>query len=157
MDNIRAVVVKRAELDVALKALAGTTDKDAAEKVVDDWVKATSEYAGVVTPAVVLSLLDELEGERKANALLNAGMGSVCDGRDELKHRVRELEAEIKSLRGVLGRKLFMCERCGGTGLQPDRCYDPATSRYDSPAGTCRDCDGDGYLGPRPATEKDPG
>jgi hypothetical protein len=42
----------------------------------------------------------ELEGERKAAAILLVGMGSVCDGRDELKHRVRELEALVMALAG---------------------------------------------------------
>jgi hypothetical protein len=34
------------------------------------------------------------EGYRKAYELLNAGMESVCEDRDVLKHRARELEAE---------------------------------------------------------------
>jgi len=44
----------------------------------------------------------ELEGEKKANALLNAGMGGVCEGRDELKHKVRDLEAKVVNLRAAL-------------------------------------------------------
>ena len=55
--------------------------------------------------ARVRQLECQLAGEKKANALLNAGMGDVCEGRDQLKHRVRELEAEVARLREGL-RKL---------------------------------------------------
>ena len=49
--------------------------------------------------AKVAELETELAGEKKANALMNAGMGAVCEGRDELKHRVRELESGLKQFR----------------------------------------------------------
>ena len=41
----------------------------------------------------------------------------------------------------------YVCERCGGTGTQEDGCYDVNTGRYDSPAGMCRLCGSEGYLG----------
>jgi peptidoglycan hydrolase CwlO-like protein len=44
----------------------------------------------------------EVAGLNKANALLNAGMGAVCEGRDELKHRNRELEAKVVKLQGIV-------------------------------------------------------
>lgn len=40
----------------------------------------------------------ELEGEKKANALLNAGMGEVCEGRDAMKHELRTLRAQVAEL-----------------------------------------------------------
>ena len=49
--------------------------------------------------ARVRELECQLAGEQKANALLNAGMGDVCEGRDQLKHRARELEADNARLR----------------------------------------------------------
>ncbi len=49
--------------------------------------------------ARVAELETELDGEKKANALLNAGMGAVCEGRDELKHRVRALETALTQMR----------------------------------------------------------
>ncbi len=39
-------------------------------------------------------LESELDGERKANQILNAGFVSTCEDRDRLKQRVRELEAK---------------------------------------------------------------
>jgi len=41
----------------------------------------------------------------------------------------------------------YLCERCGGTGRQEAGCYNMATKKYDSPAGTCETCYGSGYLG----------
>ena len=38
-----------------------------------------------------------------------------------------------------------ICERCGGTGQQAAGCW--SGTAYDSPAGVCRLCDGDGGLG----------
>jgi hypothetical protein len=51
-----------------------------------------------VAEAEVARLRVELEGERKANALLVAGMGDVCGGRDELKHENRRLAARVAEL-----------------------------------------------------------
>lgn len=42
----------------------------------------------------------------------------------------------------------YLCERCGGIGQQPAGCYSIKTNAYDSPAGVCEDCNGEGYLGP---------
>ena len=39
----------------------------------------------------------------------------------------------------------YICERCGGTGQQSEGCW--SGSAYDSPAGVCRLCDGEGLLG----------
>lgn len=47
----------------------------------------------------VAALECERDGLAKANSLLNAGMGSVCEGRDELKLRCRTLESENAELR----------------------------------------------------------
>lgn len=41
----------------------------------------------------------------------------------------------------------YQCERCGGTGQQPDGCWDPAVELYTSPAGPCLACGGSGRLG----------
>lgn len=41
----------------------------------------------------------------------------------------------------------YICERCGGTGRQPEGCYSLETRRYDAPAGVCTTCDGEGFLG----------
>lgn len=40
----------------------------------------------------------ELDGERKARELLNAGMGSVCEGRDAMKLELRDLRAALAAL-----------------------------------------------------------
>jgi chromosome segregation ATPase len=72
--------------------------------------------AGDAMAAAVLRLLIELEGFRKANAMLLAGMGSVCEGRDELKHRVRELETRdelrVQELRDTDDHLARANERC---------------------------------------------
>lgn len=52
--------------------------------------------------AELAALRLELEGEKKANALLNAGMGEVCDDRDRMKHELRELRAENERLKTEL-------------------------------------------------------
>ena len=39
----------------------------------------------------------------------------------------------------------YLCERCGGTGIQPSGCW--TGKAYDSQTGTCDTCNGDGYLG----------
>ena len=59
--------------------------------------------------ARVRELECQLAGEQKANALLNAGMGDVCEGRDQLKHRARELEADNARLRGLVA-ELRACD-----------------------------------------------
>lgn len=41
--------------------------------------------------------------------------------------------------------KRYLCERCGGTGQQPANCW--SGTAYDSPAGVCRLCGGEGRLG----------
>lgn len=41
----------------------------------------------------------------------------------------------------------YVCERCGGTGQQPDGCWNQATQKYDAPAGVCDTCGGGGQLG----------
>lgn len=42
-------------------------------------------------------------------------------------------------------QRRFLCERCGGTGQQPAGCW--TGNAYDSVAGKCESCDGDGELG----------
>ena len=44
----------------------------------------------------------------------------------------------------------YICERCGGTGIQPAGCWDGKD--YAAPAGKCDLCKGSGELGvvPRP-------
>ena len=37
-----------------------------------------------------------------------------------------------------------ICERCGGTGQQPEGCW--SGTAYDSPAGVCRLCSGEGVF-----------
>lgn len=74
------------------------------------WAEAHAP-AGSPLAVGILRVLLERDGERKANALLNAGMGAVCEGRDELKHRVRELEAELADARRVCAS---LAERCAG-------------------------------------------
>ena len=37
-----------------------------------------------------------------------------------------------------------ICERCGGTGQQPEGCW--SGTAYDSPAGVCRLCGGEGVF-----------
>jgi len=54
----------------------------------------------------------------------------------------------VDSTRGI-GRTVKMCfvwtcERCGGTGRQEAGVYNPATRRYDAPAGVCDACSGKG-------------
>ena len=39
----------------------------------------------------------------------------------------------------------YICDRCGGTGQQPEGCW--SGTAYDSPAGVCRLCGGEGLLG----------
>ena len=41
----------------------------------------------------------------------------------------------------------YLCERCGGTKLQPAGCWDSIDRKYNSKAGKCELCDGVGYLG----------
>lgn len=41
----------------------------------------------------------DVDGLRKANELLNKGMESICEGRDELKHENRSLRAELAASR----------------------------------------------------------
>ncbi len=43
-------------------------------------------------------------------------------------------------------RGRYLCERCGGTGYQMNGCWDWVAQSYTSPEGTCRLCDGEGYL-----------
>lgn len=52
----------------------------------------------------------------------------------------------------VLPRR-YVCERCGGTGLQPAGCW--TGKAYNSEAGRCELCDGEGLLGVIPAPWKD--
>lgn len=82
-DDVTAIVAKAREFDAAFRvlALADICERQAAE---------------------LAALRMELEGERKANALLNAGMGSVCEGRDELKHELRTLRARLAALEAEL-------------------------------------------------------
>lgn len=42
-------------------------------------------------------------------------------------------------------RRRFMCERCGGTGIQEAGLWTGYS--YDSVAGICDACDGEGLLG----------
>jgi len=67
----------------------------------------------------------------------------------EVKHRVgltETQEAEYAELNEA-SRRNYLCERCGGLGQQPAGCWNPESKRYDDAAGTCRTCDGVGYLG----------
>lgn len=60
----------------------------------------------VEVPALKKRIADletQLEGERKARELLLAGMESVCEGRDQLKHKVRELEGRLGIVRKWAG------------------------------------------------------
>jgi DnaJ-class molecular chaperone len=41
----------------------------------------------------------------------------------------------------------YQCERCGGSGQQESGLYRLETRKYDSVAGVCEDCGGEGYLG----------
>jgi len=41
----------------------------------------------------------------------------------------------------------YLCERCGGNGMQEDGCYDASTNSYTGKSGKCQTCDGTGYLG----------
>lgn len=43
--------------------------------------------------------------------------------------------------------RCYQCERCGGTGQVIAGCWNPATEKYDSPAGVCDHCGGSGELG----------
>ena len=43
------------------------------------------------------------------------------------------------------GPRRFLCERCGGSGIQPAGCW--TGKAYDSQEGKCDLCDGVGYLG----------
>lgn len=52
----------------------------------------------------------------------------------------------------VLPRR-YVCERCGGTGLQPAGCW--TGKAYNSEAGQCDLCDGEGLLGVIPAPWED--
>lgn len=66
----------------------------------------------------------EVEGLTKANALLNAGLGTVCESRDELKHAARERDT-ARALNLHLANRLCICstllgrcaEKGGLTGL----------------------------------------
>jgi len=69
---------------------------------------------------------------------------------DALAAEVLALRAERDRLGAVLSRRLYLCERCGGTGRQEAALYSVVTGRYDAPAGACDDCGGDGWLGPIP-------
>lgn len=44
----------------------------------------------------------EIEDLKESKALLNAGTGGTFESRDELKHRIRELEAEVAKLQGIV-------------------------------------------------------
>lgn len=46
----------------------------------------------------------------------------------------------------------YLCERCGGMGNQDAGLWNPESGKYDDTAGTCRACNGSGYLGPLPKT-----
>ena len=41
----------------------------------------------------------------------------------------------------------YLCERCGGTGQQPEECWSVETNSFSEPAGICTTCNGEGYLG----------
>jgi DnaJ-class molecular chaperone len=49
-------------------------------------------------------------------------------------------------------RRRYLCERCGGTGEQPDGCWNGTS--YNAKAGQCDHCHGSGQLGvvPKPMT-----
>lgn len=44
-----------------------------------------------------------------------------------------------------MSRCRYLCERCGGTGVQEAGCWDGKA--YSAPAGVCTSCDGEGLLG----------
>jgi hypothetical protein len=58
-----------------------------------------------------------------------------------------ELHAALVQLRKAEEPRRYQCERCGGTGEQPEGSYDTKTKTYTEPAGTCTTCDGEGVLG----------
>lgn len=41
----------------------------------------------------------------------------------------------------------YLCERCGGTGKQPEGVWDVESNSYTGKAGVCQSCNGEGYLG----------
>ena len=77
-----------------------------------------NEQAGYISPLERVlragaAAIRELEGLKKANALMNSGMESVCDLRDAEKQVMREVKtdrdagwAAAESLAGALGRVL---------------------------------------------------
>lgn len=67
--------------------------------------------AGCAVSSATLHLFLELEGERKANALLLAGMESITERTDWLKMRVRELEDERDNLRAMCDALADRCAR----------------------------------------------
>lgn len=53
----------------------------------------------------------------------------------------KKAEAEQSS------ERRYLCERCGGSGEQPEGCWDAKQKSYTAKAGPCDDCLGEGYLG----------
>jgi hypothetical protein len=68
-------------------------------RAVAEWERLRGE--NVRLAAHCERLASELEGERKANALLNAGMGSVCEGRDVMKLELRAALARVAELEAI--------------------------------------------------------
>lgn len=66
----------------------------------------------------------------------------------DLDERVRVQVGWIKAaLANITAPRRYLCERCGGYGIQPEGCYDLKTKSYTAKAGVCETCDGEGYLG----------
>ncbi len=116
-DDISALKKQVAQLDQIETQLI--RERDMAEAVADSLAYAVApiEVIGehssmncpwqnalelVTSDETVCRLRLELTGEQKSNALLNAGMGSLAERYDELKHANRDLTARVAALEAAL-------------------------------------------------------
>lgn len=125
--ELAALRLEREQLVTVNGELCAEVDKLRAELANDSWTGEMQQAIeaipreflgndfwvnGIVRMGAALSDLRlELEGLKKANALLNAGMGDVCEGRDVLKMEVRELKAENERLKAMISAFVLHIEK----------------------------------------------
>ncbi len=88
--------------------------------------------------------IDDLKKELAESEQRRLETVAMCE---QLREERQNLEIMVACCRNLFDRTHYLCERCGGMGLQEEGCYNADRKAYDDPAGICNSCGGCGYLG----------